>query len=187
LPLRPARSRRRATFPGSKPHSRPDLAVLPQSQSLAPNPSPARKATLSARFDCIFSHRTGFATLDRLLGRLCANKSELLRVLERPDIPLHTNGSENDIRCRSPNAASAAEPAAMRAATVATPFSRSSRPAPRTASNSGIIWAHASPSPDARIFPTSHKSFARSLLRHHDRQDFCPCYPCCSQAFDISP
>ena len=64
--------------------------------------------------------------------------------------------------------------AAMRAATVATPFSRSSRPAPRTASNSGIIWAHASPSPDARIFPTSHKSSARSLLRHHDRQDFCP-------------
>ncbi|SFV09482.1 Transposase IS66 family protein, partial [Methylobacterium sp. 174MFSha1.1] len=25
-------------------------------------------------------------------------KAELLRVLDRPDIPLHTNGSENDIR-----------------------------------------------------------------------------------------
>ena len=37
--------------------------------------------------------------LDRLLARLQANKSELLRVLERPEIPLHTNGSENDIRC----------------------------------------------------------------------------------------
>jgi hypothetical protein len=55
---------------------------------------------LSARFDRIFSYRTGFATLDRLLGRLRANKSELLRVLERPDIPLHSNGSENDIRCQ---------------------------------------------------------------------------------------
>ena len=43
---------------------------------------------------------TGFATLDRLLARLSANKSELLRVLERPDIPLNTNGSENDIRCQ---------------------------------------------------------------------------------------
>jgi len=64
------------------------------------NPSPARKATLSARFHHIFSHKTGFATLDRLLMRLSANKSELLRVLERPDIPLHTNGSENDIRCQ---------------------------------------------------------------------------------------
>jgi hypothetical protein len=63
------------------------------------NPSPARGATLSARFDRIFGHKTGFATLDRLLKRQRANKDELLRVLERPDIPLHTNGSENDIRC----------------------------------------------------------------------------------------
>jgi hypothetical protein len=44
--------------------------------------------------------RTGFVTLDRLLARLHANKAELLRVLERPEIPLHTNGSENDIRCQ---------------------------------------------------------------------------------------
>jgi hypothetical protein len=64
------------------------------------HPSPARKATLSARFDRIFGQKTGFATLDRLLTRLHANKSELLRVLERPDIPLNTNGSENDIRCQ---------------------------------------------------------------------------------------
>ncbi len=27
------------------------------------------------------------------------NKAELLMVLDRPDTPLHTNGSENDIRC----------------------------------------------------------------------------------------
>ena len=64
------------------------------------HPSPARKATLSARFDRIFASKTGFATLDRLLARLRANKSELLRVLERPEIPLNTNGSENDIRCQ---------------------------------------------------------------------------------------
>jgi hypothetical protein len=64
------------------------------------NPSPARKAVLSARFDRIFGHKTRFAILDRLLLRLRANKSELLMVLERPDIPLHTNGSENDIRCQ---------------------------------------------------------------------------------------
>ena len=37
--------------------------------------------------------------LARLLARLYANKSELLMVLDRPEIPLHTNGSENDIRC----------------------------------------------------------------------------------------
>jgi hypothetical protein len=34
-----------------------------------------------------------------LLARLQANKSELFKVLDRPEIPLHTNGSENDIRC----------------------------------------------------------------------------------------
>src|SRR5271166_690573 len=64
------------------------------------HPSLARKATLSARFDRIFGCKTGFATLDRLLARLRANKSELLKVLERPDVPLNTNGSENDIRCQ---------------------------------------------------------------------------------------
>ena len=61
-------------------------------------PSKRRTAALRARFDGIFLRRTGFATLDRLLARLHANKAELLMVLERPEIPLHTNGSENDIR-----------------------------------------------------------------------------------------
>ena len=50
------------------------------------------------RFDRIFTRQTGSVTLDRLLKRLHANKAELLKVLERPEIPLHTNGSENDIR-----------------------------------------------------------------------------------------
>ena len=61
--------------------------------------SPRRAATLRARFDRIFLRRTGFITLDRLLKRLHTNKAELLMVLERPETPLHTNGSENDIRC----------------------------------------------------------------------------------------
>src|SRR5207253_3392311 len=64
------------------------------------DPTPLRKAALRARFDRIFKRRTGFVTLDRLLARLHANKPELLRVLDRPEIPLHTNGSENDIRAQ---------------------------------------------------------------------------------------
>ena len=63
-------------------------------------PSPRRKAEMKARFDRIFKRKTGFVMLDRLLKRLHANKAELLVVLDRPEIPLHTNGSENDIRCR---------------------------------------------------------------------------------------
>jgi transposase IS66 family protein len=64
------------------------------------DPTKGRRTTLRARFDRIFRRRTGFVTLDRLLGRLHANKTELLMVLDRPEIPLHTNGSENDIRCQ---------------------------------------------------------------------------------------
>jgi len=63
-------------------------------------PTPRRRGELRTRFDRIFRRRTGFATLDRLLQRLHANKPELLMVLDRPEIPLHTNGSENDIRCQ---------------------------------------------------------------------------------------
>ena len=63
-------------------------------------PTRRRRAELRRRFDQIFTTRTGFATLDRLLARLHANKEELLCVLERPEVPLHTNQSENDIRCQ---------------------------------------------------------------------------------------
>jgi len=62
-------------------------------------PGKRQALALRARFDRIFRRGTGFATLDRLLARLHENKAELLMVLDRPEIPLHTNGSENDIRC----------------------------------------------------------------------------------------
>lgn len=61
-------------------------------------PDRRRRRELRARFDRIFRRRTGFATLDRLLARLHANKAELLLILDRPEIPLHTNGSERDLR-----------------------------------------------------------------------------------------
>jgi hypothetical protein len=63
-------------------------------------PTRRRRREMRTRFDRIFLRKTGFATLDRLLKRLHANKTELLMVLDRPEIPLHTNGSENDIRCQ---------------------------------------------------------------------------------------
>jgi hypothetical protein len=62
-------------------------------------PPPASQTALQTRSDGILTQRTGYVTLDRLLKRLHANKPELLMALERPEIPLHTNGSENDIRC----------------------------------------------------------------------------------------
>jgi hypothetical protein len=61
-------------------------------------PTVAAKLELAARFDAIFTSTSCFALLDRQLKRLFAKKAELLAVLERPDVALHTNGSENDIR-----------------------------------------------------------------------------------------
>jgi hypothetical protein len=61
-------------------------------------PSAQQASLLRVQFNRIFKRRTGYATLDRLLKRLLGRKDELLRVLERPEIPLNTNASENDIR-----------------------------------------------------------------------------------------
>jgi hypothetical protein len=62
-------------------------------------PTATRRTALRARFERIFGRVTGFAALDDAVGRIWANKAELLLVLDRPEIPLHTNGSENDVRC----------------------------------------------------------------------------------------
>ena len=61
-------------------------------------PNTTQIAQFEDRFTAIFTQQTNFATLDRLLRRLHQHKNELLLVLRRPDIPIHTNGSETDIR-----------------------------------------------------------------------------------------
>lgn len=62
------------------------------------DPTAIRRTALRQRFDRIFTRVTGFADLDQAVARTHANKDELLRVLDRPDIPLHTNGSETAVR-----------------------------------------------------------------------------------------
>jgi len=62
------------------------------------NPNPKDKKRLEDMFDEIFATKTSSATLNAALRRIYNNKSELLLVLERPDIPLHNNGAENAIR-----------------------------------------------------------------------------------------
>ena len=61
-------------------------------------PSEGKKAELSKRFDEIFTQKTDYITLNLALKRLHKNKRELLLVLDRPEIPLHNNLSESDIR-----------------------------------------------------------------------------------------
>jgi hypothetical protein len=62
------------------------------------SPSPGAEASFRRQFNRIFGQHTGYKELDELLARLARRKSELLQVLERPEIPLHTNASENDLR-----------------------------------------------------------------------------------------
>ena len=62
------------------------------------DPTPARRAALRARFDRVFGRVTGFAELDEVVAHLRANKAELLLVLDRPEIPLHTNHRGSMIR-----------------------------------------------------------------------------------------
>jgi hypothetical protein len=62
------------------------------------SPSPSAEASFRRQFNRIFGQHTGYKDLDELLARLARRKSELLQVLERPEIPLHTNASENDLR-----------------------------------------------------------------------------------------
>jgi Transposase IS66 family len=62
------------------------------------DPTAPRRTALRRRFDRIFTRVTGFVELDEAVARTHANKDELLLVLDRPDIPLHTNGSETAVR-----------------------------------------------------------------------------------------
>jgi hypothetical protein len=62
------------------------------------DPTEKAKLDLEQRFDEIFTQKTDFHSLNLALKRLYANKAQLLLVLDRPDIPLHNNLSENDIR-----------------------------------------------------------------------------------------
>ena len=62
------------------------------------NPKAKENKRLDAKFDEIFTQTTSCATLNNALKRIYDNKSELLLVLERPDIPLHNNGAESAIR-----------------------------------------------------------------------------------------
>src|SRR3954470_20258031 len=86
---------------------RAGLVVLRRSQGLSPRPTPAGGAARPLRPDLPPPHRGRHARpaarpAVRQQGcpptRLSANKDELLRVLDHPEVPLHTNGSERDLR-----------------------------------------------------------------------------------------
>jgi hypothetical protein len=73
-----------------------DLYAALKDYKAAPNDR--FKIELAKRFDELCATRTCFVSLNTALQRMKQNKGELLLVLERPEIPLHNNLSERDIR-----------------------------------------------------------------------------------------
>jgi hypothetical protein len=61
-------------------------------------PERSRRKDLEARFDALCAQRTGFPSIDGVLKGMSAHRAALLRVLEQPEVPLHTNLSEGHLR-----------------------------------------------------------------------------------------
>jgi hypothetical protein len=61
-------------------------------------PDPAAKDRITADFEALCATQTTCEPLDAVLHGLHRNQAELLRVLERPDLPIHNNRSETDLR-----------------------------------------------------------------------------------------
>ena len=61
-------------------------------------PDEAQRPVLEARFDALVAQRTDYPNINGVLKEMRDRRANLLRVLERPEIPLHTNGVESDLR-----------------------------------------------------------------------------------------
>jgi hypothetical protein len=63
-------------------------------------PTPPERDRLRARFDTLFTRRTGYLALDERIAKTWANQELLLLVLDHPDLPLHNNDMELAARRR---------------------------------------------------------------------------------------
>jgi hypothetical protein len=61
-------------------------------------PDEAQRPVLAARFDALVEQRTGYPNINSVLKEMRDHKADLLRVLERPEMPLHNNALESIIR-----------------------------------------------------------------------------------------
>jgi hypothetical protein len=61
-------------------------------------PQEGQRGVLERRFDALVEQRTGYPSINGVLKEMREHKADLLRVLERPEVPLHNNAMESDIR-----------------------------------------------------------------------------------------
>jgi hypothetical protein len=61
-------------------------------------PEATQKPILEARFVGLCHQKTGYPNIDAVLKEMRDHQTDLLRALERPEVPLHNNAMESDIR-----------------------------------------------------------------------------------------
>jgi hypothetical protein len=61
-------------------------------------PDETHRPLLEARFDALVEQRTDYPSINGPLKQMRDHQADLLRVLERSEVPLHNNGEESDIR-----------------------------------------------------------------------------------------
>jgi hypothetical protein len=61
-------------------------------------PQPDQVPVLTARFEAMCSQQTVYPSINQVLKGMREHEADLLRVLERPEVPLPNNASESDIR-----------------------------------------------------------------------------------------
>jgi Transposase IS66 family len=61
-------------------------------------PEPRACDALGKQFDDLVARRTAYPSIDGVLKGMAADRAKLLRVLERPEVPLHNNLSEGHVR-----------------------------------------------------------------------------------------
>lgn len=57
-----------------------------------------QKPLLETRFEALCHQKTGYPNIHAVRKEIREHQADLLRILERPEVPLHNNGSESDIR-----------------------------------------------------------------------------------------
>jgi hypothetical protein len=67
-------------------------------KSYRQRPDAGSKRVLESRFDELVGGKSGYPSIDGVLKEMRAHKADLLRILEYPEVPLHNNGTESDIR-----------------------------------------------------------------------------------------
>jgi hypothetical protein len=61
-------------------------------------PQSARAPVLIARFEALCRQHTVYPSINQVLKDMREHQADLLRVLDRPEVPLHNNAAESDIR-----------------------------------------------------------------------------------------